>query len=125
VDWEGGGWGDPALDLADLRWHAALVDLSEAQHTWVREHYHLPARDHDFEARIAVWDRILATRWPLLVLRGLWSVYNGPDRLRLTRPDADPEELRARLVRFIERADHFARDQDSSRQAATVRSMGA
>jgi hypothetical protein len=108
VDWEGGGWGDPALDLADLRWHASLADLNDAQHAWLREIYLQPVGDHDFEARITVWDRILATRWPLLILRRLWSVYNGPDRLRLTRFDADPDELRARLVRFIERAEHFA-----------------
>jgi len=48
------------------------------------------------------------TRWPFLTLRWLWSEYNGPDRVRLTRPRADPAELRARLVRFIERAERLA-----------------
>ncbi|MFQ5343835.1 MAG: hypothetical protein ACE5F6_20015, partial [Anaerolineae bacterium] len=102
------GWGDPALELADLRWHAALVRLSEEQHTWLREKYRRPAGDDAFEERLAVWDRLLATRWPFLILRWLWSERHGPDRERLTRPAADPSELRARLVRFIQRAEQMA-----------------
>ena len=105
VDWEYSGWGDPALDVAEPRWHAALVGLSEPQQAWLRDNYRRPADDPDFEARLAAWDRLLATRWPFLILRGLWGVYHGPDRLRLTQPSADPVELRTRLVRFIERAE--------------------
>lgn len=108
VDWEYSGWGDPALDLAELRWHAALADLGETQHAWLRANYRPPEDDPGFEERLALWDRLLATRWPFLILRWLWSEYNGPDRVRLTRPRADPAELRARLVRFIQRAEHLA-----------------
>ena len=110
VDWEYSGWGDPALDLAELRWHAAFAGLSAAQHVWLRESYRRPNDDPSFEARIALWDRLLATRWPFLVLRWLWSEYNGPDRVRLTWPRTDPAGLCARLVRFIERAEHLAND---------------
>jgi Ser/Thr protein kinase RdoA (MazF antagonist) len=105
VDWEYSGWGDPALDLADLRWHAALDGLSGDEHKWLRENYCRPERDPGFEARLAMWDCLLATRWPFVTLRILWSAYNGPDRLRLTRPAVEPGELRARLIRFIERAE--------------------
>ncbi len=28
IDWEYSGWGDPALDLAEYRWHIAYADLS-------------------------------------------------------------------------------------------------
>jgi len=105
VDWEYSGWGDPALDLAELRWHAALAGLSEAQHAWLRDNYRRPAGDASFEERLVLWDRLLATRWPFLILRWLWSVHHGPDRVRLTQPDADPVELRTCLIRFIERAE--------------------
>jgi aminoglycoside phosphotransferase (APT) family kinase protein len=105
VDWEYSGWGDPALDLAELRWHAALSGLSELQQDWLRENYRRPSDDLGFQDRLAVWDRLLATRWPFLVLRMLWSTHNGSDRVRLTRPDVDPVALRERLVRFIERAE--------------------
>lgn len=108
VDWEFSGWGDPALDLAELRWHAALADLSEAQHAWLRGHYHRPGDDPGFEDRLAAWDCLVVTRWPFLILRWLWSQYHGPDRVRLTQPAADPVELRTRLVSFIERAERLA-----------------
>jgi Ser/Thr protein kinase RdoA (MazF antagonist) len=105
VDWEFSGWGDPALDLAELRWHAALAALDETDHAWLRENYQRPADDLGFGERLAAWDRLLATRWPFMILRLLWTVYNGPDRLRLTEPAVAPTRLRARLVRFIERAE--------------------
>jgi Ser/Thr protein kinase RdoA (MazF antagonist) len=108
VDWEYSGWGDPALDVAEMRWHAALAGLSEAQHAWLRDNYRRPDDDEGFGERIALWDRLLATRWPFLVLRWLWSEHNGLDRVRLTRPAVDPAELHARLVGFIERAEHMA-----------------
>ena len=111
VDWEYSGWGDPALDLADLRWHVALEGVSEAQHARLRNDYLRPAGDPGFEERLAAWDRLLLTRWPLLVLRLLWSAYNGPDRLRLTQLDASPTALHARLLRTVERAERFTNGQ--------------
>ena len=105
VDWEYCGWGDPALDLCELRWHAALEGLDAAQQRWLRDHYRRPADDAGFEARLAVWDRIISTRWCFLILRALWSLHNGPDRVRLTRIVADPDTLHARLVRFVARAE--------------------
>jgi thiamine kinase-like enzyme len=105
VDWEYSGWGDPALELAEIRWHAAMTGLSQAQHDRLRRAYQRPRGDAGFDGRLAVWDRLVTTRWAFLLLRALWSAHNGPDRLRLSRTPADPAELRARLVRFIERAE--------------------
>ena len=62
-------------------------------------------RDTGFEERLAVWDRLIATRWAFLILRWLWSAHEGPDRERLTQPANDVTALRVRLVRFIERAE--------------------
>jgi hypothetical protein len=42
--------------------------------------------------------------WPFLMLRVLWSHDNDDVRLRLSRPDFDLDQVRARMVRFIERA---------------------
>lgn len=107
VDWEFSGWGDPALELADLCWHAALEEVAPEQHRWLRENYRPPKGDSTFHARVAVWDRIIATRWPLLVLRLLWVQFNGLDRVRLTAPVGDPEELGLRMVRLVERAERL------------------
>jgi hypothetical protein len=108
VDWEYVGWGDPAVELSELRWHASLAGLSEAQHAWIRDSFPRPDGDHAFEERLQVYNHLRVTRWPLLVLRWLWSQHHGPDRVRLTWQSADPVELRARLVRFIERAERVA-----------------
>lgn len=110
VDWEYSGWGDPAMDLAELRWHAALSEFSKAQHVWLRDNYCRPDDDPGFEARLAVWDHLEVTHWPFLVLRELWSYYNGPYRARLAQLRSEPVETRARLIRFIERAERFAGD---------------
>jgi aminoglycoside phosphotransferase (APT) family kinase protein len=107
VDWEFSGWGDPAMELAELRWHAGYLGLSPAQHTWLRQNYRRPADDPGFEERLAVWDCLIVTRWCQLILRTLWSAHNGPDRVRLTWPDLDPVQLRARLLHFVERAEEF------------------
>jgi len=107
VDWEYAGWGDPALDLADLRWHVALEGLSQAQHTWLRKAYRRPEDDAGFDQRLAAWDQLLAARWPFLLLRTLWSAYDGLDRVRLTHPDTDPEQARAHFVRTLERAETY------------------
>ena len=48
---------------------------------------------------------LVAVRWPLLVLRLLWSQENGPDRLRLTKPSVDKDILWARLENLIVRAE--------------------
>lgn len=105
VDWEYSGWGDPALELADLRWHVSLEELSPAEHDRLRDGYLRPAGDVGFEKRLAVWDRLISTRWACLILRWLRSAHEGPDRERLTQPTADVVTLCARLLRFIERAE--------------------
>lgn len=105
VDWEYSGWGDPALDLAEYRWHMAYAGLSASQQTWFRDNY-LPApNDASFEQRLAFWDSLLAVRWPLLLLRWLWSREHGPDRLRLSTVEAEKTDLWGRLVWLIERAE--------------------
>jgi aminoglycoside phosphotransferase (APT) family kinase protein len=105
VDWEYSGWGDPALDLAELRWHASLEALTVSQQSWLRNRYRRPDDDAAFDSRLRVWDHILAARWPFLILRSYKSQFHGPDRVRLSQPKDDPAELRARLVRALERAE--------------------
>ena len=79
--------------------------LSQAQHNWLRESYVSSPCDTGFMDRLALWDRLLAVRWSLLVLRRLWSLSNGPDRLRLTVLSEGRQELEVRLRSFIERAE--------------------
>jgi aminoglycoside phosphotransferase (APT) family kinase protein len=105
VDWEYSGWGDPALDLAELRWHAALQPLGNAALQWLRANYRLSFEDPGFYDRLHIWDHILATRWPLLILRALWSSHNGPDRERLSQVNTPSAQYYLRLRVYLERAE--------------------
>jgi thiamine kinase-like enzyme len=107
IDWEYSGWGDPALDLAEYRWHMAYADLSADQQTWFREAYQPLIEDAKFAQRVVFWDILLAARWPLLMLRWLWSRENGSDRLRLSTIEAEKTDLWGRLVWLIDRAEQF------------------
>ncbi|MFC1997122.1 phosphotransferase family protein [Chloroflexota bacterium] len=107
VDWEYSGWGDPCLDLAELRWHEALQALGDKNLRWLREHYRLSFDDANFWVRLKLWDHILATRWPFLILRVLWSKYHGPDRVRLTVLDKSPEHITQRLKATIQKTQYF------------------
>jgi aminoglycoside phosphotransferase (APT) family kinase protein len=107
VDWEYSGWGDPALDVADIRWHASLDDLGDEMHAWIRSHYVPPAADPGFADRLVFWDCVLVTRWPLLTLRWLWSQYNGADRLRLAMAAVDSQEVYGHFLRRIQRGEDF------------------
>jgi thiamine kinase-like enzyme len=107
VDREYSGWGDPALDLAEYRWHMSYADISDGQQAWFRATYQTPADDASFDHRLAFWDGLLAVRWPLLLLRWLWSREHGPDRLRLSTIEAEKTDLWGRLVWLIERAEQF------------------
>jgi thiamine kinase-like enzyme len=107
VDWEYSGWGDPALDLAEYRWHMAYAGLSLSQQDWLRQTYQPDAADKDFTRRLRFWDHLLVVRWPLLLLRWLWSRENGPDRLRLSTLEAEKGDLWSRMVWLIERAEQY------------------
>ena len=112
VDWEYSGWGDPAIDIAELRWHAALQPAGEIALQWLRSNYSPPFDDPDFSRRLHVWDYILAVRWPFLILRVLWSNYNGPDRERLSTVEISSEQLHRRLISTIQKAEKlFKRDE--------------
>jgi aminoglycoside phosphotransferase (APT) family kinase protein len=107
LDWEYSGWGDPALDLADFRWHPSFSFMDPEQVAWTRAHYQPPPGDDGFGQRLALWDALLAARWPFLMLRWLWSLHNGLDRERLSTPQAQADELYQQMVALIERAENY------------------
>jgi hypothetical protein len=107
VDWEYSGWGDPALDIAELRWHEALQPLGDIALQWLRTNYKPSFDDPEFNKRLCVWDHVLAVRWPFLVLRLLWSNHNGPDRERLSSADIPSAQLYQRLMVTIQKAERF------------------
>lgn len=107
VDWEYSGWGDPALDLAEFRWHQAFSFLSAEHTSWMRAHYQPSPGNEGFASRLVLWDALLVARWPFLLLRWLWSIHNGPDRERLSMPQVQATEVHQSFVRLIKRAEEF------------------
>lgn len=107
VDWEYGGWGDPALDLSELRWHEAFQEAGENSLQFLRQNYTPPISDNGFYDRLTIWDHILAVRWPLIILRALWSNHNGPDRVRLSNVEVSSTHRYRRLHDTVLRAEIF------------------
>jgi aminoglycoside phosphotransferase (APT) family kinase protein len=108
VDWESSGWGDPALELAEIRWHISWARLSDEQHKRFRYDYSPPGDDVDFSRRLNVWDRVVSARWPFLILRRLWSWENSSQSERLRQPDFNPAEFRRRFMLSLGRAEKFS-----------------
>jgi hypothetical protein len=75
--------------------------------------YQPPPGDEGFTQRLALWDALLAACWAFLMLRWLWSLHNGPDRERLSMPQAQGAELLQQMVALIERAERFYKIQPS------------
>lgn len=107
VDWEYSGWGDPALELSDLRWHASMEDLQLELAEMLRARYQPFQDDAGFYDRLAAWDHILAARWPFLVLRWIFSQEFGEKRQRITQPVVAAGQLWERFYRLLERAEIF------------------
>jgi len=119
VDWEYAGWGDPALEVAELRWHAAMEQFRDDQHAWLRDSYRPPQKDAAFWQRVAVWDQVISVHWPFLVLRWLYSLEHGPDRPRLIQPQVDPSQLWERLSFQVERAEKVFQEISDGDQPVT------
>jgi aminoglycoside phosphotransferase (APT) family kinase protein len=114
VDWEYSGWGDPALELADIRWHASWMGLSSEKHQMLRSLYTPHKEDINFYERLEIWDRIVSTRWPFLILRSMWNSSGGTDRSQKGSPAEENKDLQLRLLQTIERAEHFGTEDSSS-----------
>jgi aminoglycoside phosphotransferase (APT) family kinase protein len=63
VDWEYSGLGDPAYDLAELRWHPRNRGVSQGQWEAALAAYRPHPADTTFQARLAVYSRLLPAWW--------------------------------------------------------------
>jgi len=63
LDWESSGWGDPAYDLAELRWHPRALTIAPAQWRAAVETYVPLPQDATFWERLSVYDQLLPAWW--------------------------------------------------------------
>ena len=99
VDWEYSGAGDPAYDLAELRWHPGAGHLPDAWWDEALDSYAPPSKDVEFSERLALYSRLLPIWWvgrsALYLLEGAGQVATRP---RLTPiPEHVFRDVRARI----------------------------
>ena len=103
VDWEYSGAGDPAYDLAELRWHPGASHLPTEWWDIALDGYPPLPDDMDFSQRLALYNRLLPIWW---VSRSAFYLLEGtgqvPARPRLT-PISEHvlREIRARIDELL------------------------
>jgi aminoglycoside phosphotransferase (APT) family kinase protein len=73
VDWEYGGWGDPAWDLADLMSHPAYLDVPPSRLSALVDRYCPSDHDRGFAIRVQVYHRLLLVWWAARFARLLYE----------------------------------------------------
>ncbi len=106
VDWDGSGWGDPAYDLAALRWHPQNQVLGARLWDVMRALYVPPPLDDAFSQRLRAWEMLLPCDW---CLRSLQSLLDAAQPLRNPGVTPTPESLarniRLRFDRYLSAAE--------------------
>jgi len=63
LNWESSGWGDPAYDLARLRWHPRASEISQTRWQAALNTYVPHPGDRYFRERLAVYSQLLPVWW--------------------------------------------------------------
>ena len=104
VDWEYSGWGDAALDIADLIAHPACAEVPASRWSWVIDRYCSLSRDAEVAVRIRVYHALLLAYWAARLARYLYEVPRGLDRRLVDRPPGWLAETRTKYEQYLERA---------------------
>jgi aminoglycoside phosphotransferase (APT) family kinase protein len=101
VDWENAGWGDPAVDVAELMTHAAYVDVPAARWNWVVDAYRELSGDTDVAARIWGHYYTMAVWWVARLARYLYEIPRGLDRRLVGPPPGFPADVEIKYARYL------------------------
>lgn len=89
LDWTCSGRGDPAYDLAGLRWHPQSLKVPAATWTAALEAYPAPAGEPEFGERLATYNRLVPAWW---IARSMLHLLEGAGqiqgKMRLSRVPA-------------------------------------
>jgi aminoglycoside phosphotransferase (APT) family kinase protein len=94
VDWENSGWGDPALEMADLLAHAAFMAVPLETWQWVVNWYGERCGDGRMQhsaavSRIWAYYPYLLVFWVVIFTKGMHDLENGLPNERLAPRPAD------------------------------------
>jgi aminoglycoside phosphotransferase (APT) family kinase protein len=97
LDWEFSGWGDPAFDLAGLRWYPRNLAIPHKFWQTAFCAYVPCPEDVDFTARLELYNQLLPAWW---VARSTVHLIEGVDQLASGRQAAT---MPARMYRAVRR----------------------
>ena len=80
LDWEYGGWGDPAFEIAELIMHPAYTDVSSERWDWSILRYSEWTGDDGAPERIRMYLVALSVWWVVRFARYRYEVPRGLDR---------------------------------------------
>lgn len=102
VDWENSGWGDPALEIADLMAHAAFMGVPLATWEWFTNVYADHHGDATVVTRIWAYYPLVLTMWVVLFTRGMYDLAYGVPHDRLApRPSDWAETLPVKYNHYL------------------------
>ncbi len=105
VDWENGGWGDPAFDIAQLMTHPAYTGVPPERWIWLAKAYSRMVDDATVSRRIWAYHRILAVWWVARTARYLYESPRGLDKRLVDPPEAWEEEVKANYDHYLRLAE--------------------
>lgn len=103
VDWEYSGLGDPAYELAELRWHPNAMHLPSVWWDTALATYPPPPGDGSFESRLTLFNRLLPIWWVgrnlLFLLEGAGQIAARPRLAPI--PDTIYNQVRRRTAALL------------------------
>jgi hypothetical protein len=104
VDWENGGWGDPAYEIADLMAHPAYDGVSAARWEWVIATYCSLCQDPGAETRIRAYYPLMLAWWVARLARMRYDLSHGQDRRLVAWPEGWGAEVQTKYARYLDLA---------------------
>jgi thiamine kinase-like enzyme len=104
VDWENGGWGDPAFEIADLISHPAYAGVPSGRWDWVIATYCALGQDAGAETRIRAYYPLMLAWWVARLARMRYDLSHGQDQRLVAWPEDWIDQIQARYVRYLELA---------------------
>jgi aminoglycoside phosphotransferase (APT) family kinase protein len=103
VDWEYSGLGDPAYELAELRWHPNAMRFPSAWWDTALATYPTPPGDDDFRHRLRLFNHLLPIWWvgrnALFLLEGAGQIAARPRLAPI--PDGIYDQARRRTAALL------------------------
>ncbi len=102
VDWENSGWGDPALEIADLMAHAAYMDVPHETWEWVIGHVAERWADDTAVARLWAYYPLILTFWVVIFTQSMYELaHNVPNTRLAPRPPDWAETLPGKYSHYL------------------------